>query len=148
MPYRTLFHFYLDRGGDTSRETTLGDRHWDDAGDPDRQRPLRVVLNHDTGDVRAEGQDGRIVLVDTVTATWGPEETVKWLYGDDRPRPLSWFRETVDIVNRCSNIQDRLAELPRAIEGETCTVCGGDAHVHFRSQPRCEDCMVTSWGSY
>ena len=38
MPYQSLFHFYLDRGGDTSRETTLGDRHWDDLVDQERTR--------------------------------------------------------------------------------------------------------------
>ena len=115
--FRDLFAFYLAQGGDTSCETTFGDRNWDDVVDPYRLYPLRVVFNHDTGDVRAEMQDGRILLVDTVTARWGPQETIGWFReparGDWPPRPLSRFQETIRTVNRCFRIQERLAELPR-----------------------------------
>ena len=152
MQFRNLFEFYLMNGGDTSRETTMGDRAWDDAVDPDRQWPLRVAMGHDTGDVRAQDQDGRIVLVGTITARWETQEVVAWFREPARggwpPRPLSWIRDRIATINRCAELQERLGELPRSHAGERCNLCGQEAHVRFRSQPRCEDCMIVRWGGY
>ena len=150
--YRDLFDFYLARGGDTSRETSFGDRNWDDVVDSGMRIKLEVVFTHDTGDIRAVRPDGTVVLVDTVTATWGHEETIEWFrgraYSDWPPRPLSEFRKITETVNRCSDIQDRLAALPRAREGELCVICGKTAHVRYRGRPYCEDCRVEGWGAY
>ena len=71
MYYRDLFTYYLAKGGDTSRETSFGDRNWDDVVDPEMQTRLEVVFNHDTGDVRAVRPDRTIILVGNITARWG-----------------------------------------------------------------------------
>ena len=97
MYYRDLFAYYLAKGGDTSRETSFGDRNWDDVVDPEMQTRLEVVFNHDTGDVRAVRPDRTIILVGNITARWGHEESIRWFRepnrGDWPPRPLSRFRE-------------------------------------------------------
>ena len=96
MYYRDLFAYYLAKGGDTSRETSFGDRNWDDVVDPEMQTRLEVVFNHDTGDVRAVRPDRTIILVGNITARWGHEESIRWFRepnrGDWPPRPLSRFR--------------------------------------------------------
>ena len=152
MYYRDLFTYYLARGGETSRETSFGDRNWDDDVDPQMRTQLKLVFNHDTGDVRAVRPDRTIILVGAVTARWGHEETIEWFrgraYGDWPPRPLSEFRSIIETVNRCSDIQERLAALPRAREGELCVICGKPAHVRYRGQPNCEDCRVERCGAY
>ena len=64
------------------------------------------------------------------------------------PRPLSRFREIIETVNRCCDIQERLGALPKAHEGDLCIICGKPAHVRYRGQPNCEDCRVERWGAY
>ena len=150
--YRDLFSYYLARGGDTSRETTFGNRNWDEIVNPEMRTKLKVVFDHCTGDIRAVRPDRTIILVGTVTATWGHEETIEWFRGrvfqEWPPRPLSEFRSIIETVNRCSDIQDRLAALPMAREGEMCVICGKPAYVRYRGQPNCEDCRVERWGAY
>ena len=106
MYYRDLCAYYLAKGGDTSRETSFGDRNWDDVVDPEMQTRLEVVFNHDTGDVRAVRPDRTIILVGNITARWGHEESIRWFRepnrGDWPPRPLSRFREIIETVNRCT----------------------------------------------
>ena len=152
MYYRDLFAYYLAKGGDTSRETSFGDRNWDDVVDPEMQTRLEVVFNHDTGDVRAVRPDRTIILVGNITARWGHEESIRWFRepnrGDWPPRPLSRFREIIETVNRCCDIQERLGALPKAHEGDLCIICGKPAHVRYRGQPNCEDCRVERWGAY
>ena len=152
MYYRDLFAYYLAKGGDTSRETSFGDRNWDDVVDPEMQTRLEVVFNHDTGDVRAVRPDRTIILVGNITARWGHEESIRWFRepnrGDWPPRPLSRFREIIETVNRCCHIQERLGALPKAHEGDLCIICGKPAHVRYRGQPNCEDCRVERWGAY
>ena len=141
MYYRDLFAYYLAKGGDTSRETSFGDRNWDDVVDPEMQTRLEVVFNHDTGDVRAVRPDRTIILVGNITARWGHEESIRWFRepnrGDWPPRPLSRFREIIETVNRCCDIQERLGALPKAHEGDLCIICGKPAHVRYRGQPNC-----------
>ena len=152
MYYRDLCAYYLAKGGDTSRETSFGDRNWDDVVDPEMQTRLEVVFNHDTGDVRAVRPDRTIILVGNITARWGHEESIRWFRepnrGDWPPRPLSRFREIIETVNRCCDIQERLGALPKAHEGDLCIICGKPAHVRYRGQPNCEDCRVERWGAY
>ena len=152
MYYRDLFTYYLAKGGDTSRETSFGDRNWDDVVDPEMQTRLEVVFNHDTGDVRAVRPDRTIILVGNITARWGHEESIRWFRepnrGDWPPRPLSRFREIIETVNQCCDIQERLVALPKAHEGDLCIICGKPAHVRYRGQPNCEDCRVERWGAY
>ena len=152
MYYRDLFAYYLAKGGDTSRETSFGDRNWDDVVDPEMQTRLEVVFNHDTGDVRAVRPDRTIILVGNITARWGHEESIRWFRepnrGDWPPRPLSRFREIIETVNRCCDIQERLGALPKVHEGDLCIICGEPAHVRYRGQPNCEDCRVERWGAY
>ena len=62
MYYRDLCAYYLAKGGDTSRETSFGDRNWDDVVDPEMQTQLEVVFKHDTGDVRAVRPHRTIIL--------------------------------------------------------------------------------------
>ena len=139
MYYRDLCADYLAKGGDTSRETSFGDRNWDDVVDPEMQTRLEVVFNHDTGDVRAVRPDRTIILVGNITARWGHEESIRWFRepnrGDWPPRPLSRFREIIETVNRCCDIQERLGALPKAHEGDLCIICGKPAHVRYRGQP-------------
>ena len=150
--YKDILSYYLARGGDTSRETSFGDRHWDDVIDPQMLTRLEVVFNHDTGDVRAVRPDRTVILVGHVTARWGHQETIEWFReparGDWPPRPLSRFREIIDTVNGCYQMQERLSALPKAAEGEICAVCGRSAHVRFRGTPNCEDCLVQRLGGY
>ena len=84
MYYRDLFTYYLAKGGDTSRETSFGDRNWDDVVDPEMQTRLEVVFNHDTGDVRAVRPDRTIILVGNITARWGHEESIRWFREPNR----------------------------------------------------------------
>ena len=80
----------------------------------------------------------------------GHEESIRWFRepnrGDWPPRPLSRFREIIETVNRCCDIQERLGALPKAHEGDLCIICGKPAHVRYRGQPNCEDCRVERWG--
>ena len=151
MYCRDLFAYYLAKVGDTSRETSFGDRNWDDVVDPEMQTRLEVVFNHDTGDVRAVRPDRTIILVGNITARWGHEESIRWFRepnrGDWPPRPLSRFREIIETVNRCCDIQERLGALPKAHEGDLCIICGKPAHVRYRGQPNCEDYRVERWGA-
>ena len=84
MYYRDLCAYYLAKGGDTSRETSFGDRNWDDVVDPEMQTRLEVVFNHDTGDVRAVRPDRTIILVGNITARWGHEESIRWFREPNR----------------------------------------------------------------
>lgn len=82
--YRDLFSYYLARGGDASRETTFGNRNWDEIVNPEIRTKLEVVFNHDTSDVRAVRPDRTVILVGNITASWGHQESSRWFREPNR----------------------------------------------------------------
>ena len=151
MLYSDFFSYQILSGALGSRTTSWGSRNWNPAYGI--KVKYQVLYVHDTGDVVAMNHHtGRVHLLDTITARWGPEYVTSWFRDDAKggwpPRKLTWFIQQIETVNRCFPVQERLAELPRARHGETCNVCRKPADVLYNGVAWCETCIITEWGGY
>ena len=110
--YSNTAESFADRGGHHSTEIPLGWMRWEGE---EAVSHLQTHFIHETGNPYAAHEDGRVIMLGTVTRELSFVEDaslfLRWL--QDGPKSLDWFLAQIRTVNRNAVVQQGLQAIGR-----------------------------------